>query len=191
MRLADEIITLRVEGEAILLRPTLRVAMRLDRKFHGFAAVYRGVLEGSFTVMAEIIREGSVSPTSFPDYLDAIAAMPLRKGIEPIRLALLTFVGILSGIDADNDNEAPSGEPMTAADYYTRLFEIGTGWLGWTPEQTWEATPAEIRAAYRGRLDMLKAIFGSGQSGEKAVEEKDAMTVLRSMVASGQNKARG
>ena len=39
MRLADETIILRLENEVLLLRPSLRVAMRLDRQYGGFQRV--------------------------------------------------------------------------------------------------------------------------------------------------------
>lgn len=39
------------------------------------------------------------------------------------------------------------------------------GWLGWTPEQTYNAAIPDIMTAYEGRMDMLKAIFGGGDDG--------------------------
>ncbi len=34
------------------------------------------------------------------------------------------------------------------------------GWLGWTEQQTLQTTMASIIAAYKGRVDMFRALFG-------------------------------
>lgn len=39
------------------------------------------------------------------------------------------------------------------------------GWLGWTPEQAFNASIPDILTAYEGRMDMLKAIFGGSEDG--------------------------
>jgi hypothetical protein len=66
----------------------------------------------------------------------------------------------MTGADEKPGDEDSEGEPMSFADFLEQLFSIGTGWLGWTPETTWEATPAEILAAYRGLIAKLEAIHG-------------------------------
>lgn len=165
MRLADETIILRLENEVLLLRPSLRVAMRLDRQYGGFQRVVNGVLEGSLSVMTDLIREGSSGSAQLLDHQTLLRNTLHRESFEKLRAPLLAFVAGLLGADPKHaDEDSFGGTPISAADYYARLFEIGTGWIGWTPEQTWEATPLEIATAYTGRLDMLKAIFGSGQN---------------------------
>jgi hypothetical protein len=79
---------------------------------------------------------------------------------------LIEFVLILSG--AEKTDQPRTGKPISFDDYHTRLFQIGTGWLSWTPDDTWNATPAEILAAREGRLEMLKAIFGGKQDEQSA-----------------------
>jgi len=41
------------------------------------------------------------------------------------------------------------------------------GWLGWSPEQTFNAAIPDILTAYRGRVEMLNAIFGGGENEQK------------------------
>lgn len=41
-------------------------------------------------------------------------------------------------------------------------MEVGTGWIGWTEEQTLDTSIPAIEMAYRGRCKMLNAIFGGG-----------------------------
>lgn len=37
------------------------------------------------------------------------------------------------------------------------------GWLGWTEQQTLDTTIPAIWAAYRGKIEMLKACYGSSE----------------------------
>jgi hypothetical protein len=55
---------------------------------------------------------------------------------------------------------------MSFTEYHAKLFRLATGWLGWTPEAAYDATPTEITEAYKGRLELLSAVFGSGDQGE-------------------------
>lgn len=38
------------------------------------------------------------------------------------------------------------------------------GWLGWTEQQTLNTSMPAIVLAYEGRMDMLKACFGTGDN---------------------------
>ncbi len=74
----------------------------------------------------------------------------------------------LAGVDegrAENA-EAQSGEQIPFAEYHKRLYAIGTGWLGWPPETTWNATPREITEAYGAHIEQLKAIYGTGDQDQ-------------------------
>jgi hypothetical protein len=49
---------------------------------------------------------------------------------------------------------------------------VALGWLGWSPELAMTADLNAIELAYLGRLDMLKAIFGSGDTASKDQYDK-------------------
>ena len=70
----------------------------------------------------------------------------------------------LAGVDQDQTDSAEpqSGETMPFSEYHKRLYQIGSGWLGWSPETVWNATPKEILEAYSGHVEQLKAIYGTG-----------------------------
>lgn len=53
------------------------------------------------------------------------------------------------------------------------MAEDALGWLGWSEEQAMRADVNTIQVAMRGRVRMLKAIFGSG-------EDEDAPTAKKS-----------
>jgi hypothetical protein len=162
MRLAATTFALQLGSKVYTLRPTLRAAFHLHHK-HGFSGLYQAILEGSFTASMDLITATSeVTPiASISTILDA-------------REQLLEFVLILSGADKSDDQKS-CGKPMAFDEYFGKLFQIGTGWLSWSPSQTWDATPAEIMTAHAGRLDMLKAIFGSkdDQAGSEGPSKAD------------------
>lgn len=152
MRLAANTFTLQVGDKSFDLKPSLRAAFHLHHKY-GFPELSQAILDGSFTAIMDLITATSaVTPiASLREILDA-------------REQLLEFVLILSGADTSGDKS--SSKPMAFDEYFTKLYQIGTGWLGWTPDDTWDATPAEIMNAHTGRLDMLKALFGSKSEGD-------------------------
>lgn len=179
MSLADSEFVIRFDdGEPITLRPTLRAAMRLARKFEGFDNLLRGIAEQNISAMADLIRETSRDAWRLIGFLEAHGDTPLCVRITPLTEPLLALTLALAGLDPqDVGKEADSADTsdrVSFAEHHERLFKLATGWLGWTPEQTWNATPAEIRAAYEGRLDMLKAIFGAGE-GEKPKRSEAAL----------------
>lgn len=51
---------------------------------------------------------------------------------------------------------------MSHREYHAWLFRVATGWLGWRPDDAYMADMADIEEAHLGRIDMLKAVFGSG-----------------------------
>ena len=71
--------------------------------------------------------------------------------------------GMKTGFDPDNPAPASDGERITFADYHAKLYRIATGWLGWSPQHAWDATPNEILEAYQGHLEMLRAVHGGGE----------------------------
>lgn len=165
MRLADYEITVAIGGEAIHLRPTLRAAFRLERRYEGFEAIVKAIMDGNFTVIADVIRECSDRFTTAAAVLSAIGAQPLAKVIADLTAPVLAHVASLMGIDSDASEQPASGKRITFLEYHTRLFQIATGHLGWPPDAAWNATPAEIIEASKGRnrfiTDLLAAIFGS------------------------------
>ena len=59
MALCDDEMEIRVEHETIVLRPTLRAAFRLERRFNGFDNLLKAIAEENISAMSAVIREGS------------------------------------------------------------------------------------------------------------------------------------
>jgi hypothetical protein len=180
MRLADDEITIKLDHETIYLRPSLRAAFRLERRHGGFGKIAKGITDGNFSIMADVIRESAEPRSAFADFLDDIDALPMRLAIERIAEPLIAHVMALAGVDGDTTREPkPDVERIPFAEYHTKLFRLATGWLGWTPTDAWEATPAEITEAYKGRRELLSAMFGGGSSDKDPITTPDEETRRR------------
>lgn len=67
---------------------------------------------------------------------------------------------------------------VSHAVFHAWLLEIGTGWIGWTEDQTLATRITTILAAYKGRVGMLKAGFGGKEEAPAAgVSPKDHAAV--------------
>jgi hypothetical protein len=169
-RLAVDEITITFAGEAIRLRPTLRAAFRLERKYGGFDNLIGKILDDSLTAIADVILESCDRWSGLPDFLKSIdEPHVLHLGIEGLAVAALNHVMRLAGHDQNEvkDSDTPADLRVTWAAYHEHLFEIATGWLGWSPETAWNATAAEIMAAHKGRVAMIGDVLTAMTGGAK------------------------
>ncbi len=100
--------------------------------------------------------------------LSSLEGKPLKQikaTLEGTCVALLSMFLNPTGEEQGQGAQTPkqTGKALSWSDAYAELYQIGTGWLGWTPQETWNATPTEITEAFKGKLAMLKAIHGSAE----------------------------
>lgn len=141
-------------GEAHELRPSLRACKRLVQR-HGLASLLVAAQGFNLTIIADMLREAGIKPALL---LAEIGAHGLGKVRNQLTGSLAKFVLAIAGVDPDDTTpiKPAPGKPITPHEYHSQLFEIATGWLGWTPEQAWTATPAEIIAAQSGHIAYLQ-----------------------------------
>lgn len=147
MRLGADDIVVELAGEAFALRPTIRAGLRLVRR-HGLPALAAAARDFNVAVIMDVLREAAIKPELLPAEIATIGLGNVRNKLTG---PLSQFALAVAGIDPDDATMAqpPTGKRMSHTEFFTRLFEIATGWLGWTPEDAWNATPAEIIAAAR------------------------------------------
>jgi hypothetical protein len=170
MKLGADGIYVELAGEAYELRPSLRASMRLVRRhqLNGLLAAVQGF---NVTIIMDMLREAAIKPSLL---LAEIAAIGLGTVRNHLTGPLVAFVLAIAGIDPDDATplEAATGKPADPERVFAQLFGIATGWLGWTPAEAWNATPAEIIAAKTGRTDLisdvLKAVFGTTDEQTRA-----------------------
>ncbi|WP_130581179.1 phage tail assembly chaperone [Bradyrhizobium sp. Leo170] len=170
MRLADDTFKLTLETRSFTLRPSLRAAFNLNHKYDGFHALSHSIADGSFSACSDLIAECCTDPNGWVLY--SMKAGAVRE-VLAARGQLIEFILVLIGAQDKTGGDKPqAGKPISFDEYFTQLFQIGTGWLGWSPAETWNATPAEIINAKRGRNAMLEEIFGR-KSEDQAADVAD------------------
>ncbi|MGP4669360.1 hypothetical protein [Agrobacterium pusense] len=166
---------------AVTLRPTLRAAVTLEARY-GFPTLFRALEEGSFTVISDIIQTATDSRDDAAARLSVHPGESLSSFIGLARIPLAELVSMfMPAPDAQASNIRPSGKSIAWGEYYADLYEKATGWLGWTPEQAWNATPTEIDRAYTGHIAKLKAIHGSGEDDKPTGKAPDPEQAARNV----------
>lgn len=160
--LAADAITFNIGSEVITLRPSLRAAIRLERTLplpQRFAALR----QGGFTAVSAIVNLSSGSDTFLP--VAAGTGAQLSTWFPDAVGACIEFLVQLYGLGEPSDEPADPGAKLVPWDEaFADLYRVGTGMLGWTPDQTLDASPREIIEAAKGRHkfvgDILGSIFG-------------------------------
>ncbi|WP_210419021.1 phage tail assembly chaperone [Bradyrhizobium sp. NAS80.1] len=159
MRLAANTFALQLGDKSFDLKPSLRAAFILYERYDGFHNLSRYLAEGSLTTATDLITATVTDKSAWAAY--ALAGNGIVRDLMAATSDLIEFVLVLAGADKSSGKADTTGKPIPFDEYFTHLFQIGTGWLGWAPEDVWDATPAEIMNAQKGRIEMLKALFGS------------------------------
>lgn len=166
-RPAYEQVTIAHAGNIVALRPSLRAVATLEAR-HGFPALSRGLDEGSFTIVSEIILAASVSRQDAAAFLGGNLGKPLLPFFIAVRRPLEELVSMFMPEPVQPLDMAPrTGKEMPWSEVYRDLYRVATGKLGWIPEAAWNATPNEINEAFIGR-------FGIGEDTAKAPDPEQA-----------------
>ncbi|ODN68848.1 hypothetical protein [Methylobrevis pamukkalensis] len=146
------------------LAPTLGFALFVEERPGGAPALLAELRDGQITAVLDVIDH-------FDDVIGRRFSASDLAEIGP------RVIDLVLGIFTADDGEAPAtgkggGATVTHAEHLAWSFRAATGWLGWTPAEAYAATIPEIRQAYRGRVDMLGAIFGGGEERPDVPIEK-------------------
>ncbi len=162
-------------GNALTLRPSLRAATILEERF-GLAALYAALEDLNFTIISEIILVSeSGGNQNAAAFLTAVQRRPLFPFFLAVRAPLFELVSMLTPAPEKRAQRLhTTGKQVTWTEVFAALYDRSTGWLGWTPEEAWNATPTEIDRAYRAHLEKLKAIHGGGSDDEKEPDPEQA-----------------
>ncbi|MBN8977865.1 MAG: phage tail assembly chaperone [Rhizobiales bacterium] len=146
------------------MRADLRALATIASKYHDFADLYGRIAAFDWTATLDLIAATCTDPDSilFPADPDWVQPESLDEFFTLVTPQLLGFIERIAG--ADNTNSTEPSDPITLTELIERLFKVGSGWLEWSPEDTWNATPAEILLARDGLIEKLKAIHGSADA---------------------------
>ncbi len=161
-RLANEEVTLSHAGMDVRLRPWLRAATQLERSHDGLLNLERRIFEFHTATVREVILATATNQQLANAFIAHADVLPLKEVAD---VAIPALLGVCAGFipqSRKTDSKAGDGTPQPFSELYADLYEFATGWLGWSPETAWNATPTEISRAYTAHVDKLKAIHGSG-----------------------------
>ena len=141
---------------AVTLRASLRAAMALESLPGGIAVVWEDTARQKLSALHAVIRAAATDRAGAERLLAHAATTPLAHFAHTAQAACLA---LLSGfLKADDQSEAtPSGDgpAKPLRDYFADLFSYGTGWLGWPPSEVWNASIAELEAAFLAHVDRV------------------------------------
>jgi hypothetical protein len=164
----DDEFTLSHNGNSVQLRPSLRAAMRLERLHDGFGPLITKLDQFNTATIRDMILIAATDYSAAQRFLAAISTEPLqtysRTVTGPLESLLTAFLPAPSPDTPSTSTTPEKAVPWSEA--YAQLYQIGTGWLGWTPSETWAATPTEITQALEGRVAHLIAMNGGSGNTE-------------------------
>ncbi|MBB3566076.1 hypothetical protein [Rhizobium sp. BK491] len=172
-------------GNIVTLRPSLRAATILVDRY-GFPELARALDEFNLTIICEIIRV-SATRADAAAFLSDLAGKPLLPFLLAVRQPLAELVSMfMPAPDSKAKPSAGKGKPMTWPQVYAALYDHATGWLGWTPETAWNATPTEIdraHAAHIGRLVTTGILLRNEEQSDHDPREEVSEEEVRSGIA--------
>ena len=164
MRLAPST-AIKVGTQTLTVRPTLRAASLLLESHGSLNAIADGIEQGSWTVIRDVLSTCGAHSNGNEFALAMIDGAPMGAVLAAVSNPVIDLLLELAGID--RNAKAQEGPKVTIQESHRRLFAIATGWLGWTPDAAWNATPAEIIEAHKGLIEKLRAIHG-GKDDDKS-----------------------
>lgn len=175
-RPAYEEVTIAHGGSTVTLRPSLRAAASLEAR-HGFPALFRELDDCDLTIISEIILAASQSRQDAAAFLSCLSGRPLSPFFLTVRQPLAELISMFVPAPVQSLDTAPrTGKPLPWSEVYAALYDSATGWLGWTPEAAWNATPTEITRAHAAQIDrlMTTGILSRDEKPGKAPDPEQA-----------------
>lgn len=173
----DEVV-LRHPGHVVVLRPSLRAAVTLERLHCDWSGLLLRLDQTHLATVQAVIRASAVNRNAAEALLASFECLPLREIKQAVAgplYELLTLFLAPMVKERAGEAEPACSKPKPWSEVYAELFRFGTGWLGWSPADTWAATPTEIAQALEGKVAMMIAMNGS----EEAEREVDGYTPER------------
>lgn len=161
LRPAYDEIVLEHGSHAVILRPSLRAASTLERS-HGFERLFQRITEFHTGTVREIILTAATDRKDAAAILDTMSRLPILRFVE---IAQAQLARLVTGFvpQPEPDAKPSHGKAVPWREAYGDLYRYATGWLHWTPDQAWNATPTEITEALNAHFDMLKLIHGGAE----------------------------
>ena len=142
--------------------------MRLERLHDGFGPLITMLNQFDTTTIRDMILIAASDYSAAQRFLASISTKPLQAYRHAVTGPLSSLLAAFFPPEATDTTSTsiPPEKPVPWAEAYAQLYQIGTGWLGWTPSETWAATPTQITQAREGRVAHLIAMNGGSSNTE-------------------------
>lgn len=170
-QLASDEIAVAYGGNTVVLRPSLRAAIHLERLHGGFPTLLRKIEEFDTRTIWHVITAAAGKEAAAPIFAHA-ATDPLKSFKRAAQGPCIALVAAFFPAIPETDTKPLPAKPTPWADLFKELYGFATGWLGWTPETAWHATPQEITDAFNAHIAKLKAIHGDGEESTGPDQEQ-------------------
>lgn len=154
-----ETFTLTHGDTTVQMRASLRAAMILERAFDGFAPLFRQIGESHLGAFRQVILATATDHGDAVRLLKETGSLPLSSFFaaarEPVEAVCAT---LLPTPEPEAAGSRTDTTPKPWNEFFAELYRVGTGWLGWSAADTWDATPSEIIEAFTGWTEMQKAL---------------------------------
>lgn len=163
-------------GITVRLRASLRAALRLERLHDGFPGLLHKLDEFDTSTIRAVIRAAATDQKDADALLAAVRTLPLRPFHHacagPVLALCASFLAPIHHDSGTAPAQTGNAEARPWAEVFAEMYQIATGWLGWTPSEAWQATPAEIAQAFEGHIGKLKAIHGATNETDAPVSKE-------------------
>lgn len=173
MQLAATDTLLRHGGDIVRLRPSLRAAVILETRYSLFP-VLTGIADCSVEMIEAIIDLTAVDPIAARRLLIAKVDRHGVRQLQHLWQPLFDLVCACYGVGENPDEgyqqqrQEQAGKRVSMIEALATLYQIATGWLGWTPDQALSATADQIIEAHKGFLAKHRAMNGIADDADEA-----------------------
>lgn len=165
---AFEIVLLH-NGAAVTLRASLRAAVTLDSMTGGIAEVWDQISRLSWSAIRGMILATATDRQEAHRFLAATADKPLCAFLPDAQAACLAVLASYQAEPAEAaEGRTRTDEVVPLRAYLQSLYDYATGWLGWTPAETWATSPAELEAAFTTHINRLVKMTPGLSGGDNA-----------------------
>lgn len=145
------------DEHVVTLRASLRAAVALDNLPGGIPSAWESLMRQSYTGIRQVLLATATDRAAAFFLLSSLSEQPLAPFIAKAQAALLELMVNLFP-PAEEAPASPRSKPTPIRDYLGELYKFGTSVLEWPPSEVWQASPAEIEAVLRARLEQHEAM---------------------------------
>lgn len=165
-------VTLAHGGNTVRLVPSFRAAIILEQRQGGYVALLSDLSTFKLQTVHAVIRAAAIDADAANRLIGALGSVSLRRMQQITLEPLVTLISRLMNVGEDIEQTADTkSETIAHSEFHKQLFKLATGWLRWTPEQTYAATIPEIALALEGHIDLLKATSGTADEDDTGITD--------------------